>query len=77
MGGAVHEPAPACLCTDVWDVKKTVLSRGSGVIVMIPVQADLTGDALGLTRGNNFIKEAEGLELEELREQTEIMTRGT
>ena len=34
---------------------------------MIPVQADLTGDALGLTRGKNFIKEAEGLELEELR----------
>ena len=46
--GAVHKPTPARLSTDWWDVQEVILSCGPGVVVMVAVRADLTGDALGL-----------------------------
>ena len=48
VGGAVHEPTPARLSSDGRDAQVIILPCGSGVVVVFPVRADLTGDALGL-----------------------------
>ena len=67
MGRAVHKSSPSCLGTDGREVQEAVLSRGSGMVTVDPVRADLMGNALGLTRGDDFVKETEGLVLEKLR----------
>ena len=67
MWRAVHKPPPARLRTDGWNVQEIVLPGVPDMAVMVPVDADLTGDAFGLAGGEDFVKEAEGLVLEELR----------
>ena len=67
VGRAVYKPSPARLRTDGWHVQEIVLSGVPDMAMMVPVEADLTGNAFGLARGEDFVKEAEGLVLEELR----------
>ena len=48
VGRAMYETAPASLSTDRWHVQQIVLPSRPGMTVVIPVIADLTGNALGL-----------------------------
>ena len=48
VGRAMHETASARLSTNRWYVEQVILSSRPGMTMVIPVKADLTGNALGL-----------------------------